>query len=311
MKALVRDRYGPPEAVELREIEVPTPSEREVLIRVRASSVNPADWYALTGSPWLARLFFGWPRPRDVVLGRDVAGEVVAVGPGVTRFRPGDAVYGEISRAWAEYVCAPEDQLGLMPSTLSFEQAAAIPIAGATALQGLRDKARVQPGQKVLINGASGGVGTFAVQIAKAMGAEVTGVCSPENLERVHALGADHVVDYTRQDFTRGRYDVIFDLVGSAPLSACLSALTPAGVYLSSVGRLGWVLRAHLASLRDRRVKVFTAWAKAEDLQELEDLVEAGALRPVLDRQYPLWEAPEALRRQGLGHARGKTTLTA
>jgi NADPH:quinone reductase-like Zn-dependent oxidoreductase len=309
MRAIVRDRYGPPEVLELREREEPRVGDQDVLIRVRASSVNPADWFFLTGTPWPLRLVSGLLRPREPVLGMDVSGEVIATGPRVTRFRPGDEVYGEISRAWAEQACAPEDRLAHKPAGLTFEQAAAAPMAGVTALQALRDKGRVQPGQKVLVNGASGGVGTFAVQIARAMGAEVTGVCSAANAALVRSLGATHTVDYAREDFTRGRYDVIFDLVGSAPLQACLGALTPAGIYVSSVGRLGWIAQALLASLRGR-VAVLVTQATPGNLRALGELMESGAVRPVLDRQYALAEAPEALRRQGQGHARGKTTLT-
>jgi NADPH:quinone reductase-like Zn-dependent oxidoreductase len=259
------------------------------------------------------RLLSGLLRPTRPALGMDVAGRVHTVGKNVTRFRPGDDVFGEVSGAYAEYVCAPEARLARKPANLSFEQAAAVPVAALPALQGLRDRAGIRPGHKVLVNGASGGVGTFAVQIARALGAEVTGVCSTRNLAMVQSIGAHRVVDYTRDDFTRTseRYDAVFDLVGSAPLSRCRRILTPTGVYISSVGRTGWSLKAFLASLIPAsRVVALVARTVADDLMALTALIEAGALTPVLDRRFTLREVPDALRYQSRGRSRGKSTIT-
>lgn len=291
---------------------MPVPGPGEVRVRVRASSVNPADWFFLTGTPYPLRLVSGLFSPRRPVFGRDAAGVVDAVGDGVTRLRPGDEVFGEVESAYAEYVVAREDRLGPKPTNASFEEAAALPVAAITALQAMRDKARVRPGHRVLVNGASGGVGTFAVQIAKAFGAEVIGVCSARNAELVRRAGADAIVDYASEDFTAtGPYDSILDLVGSRPLRACLRALRPTGVYVSSVGRLGWSLKSALASLLPgSRVRVVAAATTTEDLTVLRDLYEAGKLRSLVDRSYSLGEAPEALRRQGAGHARGKSVIS-
>lgn len=308
MRAIVREKYGP-EHVRLREVAMPVPRADEVRIRVRASSVNPADWFVTTGTPWPFRFELGLFRPKEPVLGIDVAGEVDAVGPDVTRFRVGDAVFGEIRRAYADYVCASEVKLAPKPASVSFEEAATLPVAGFTALQALRD---VRPGQHVLVNGASGGVGTFAVTVAKALGAEVTGVCSTRNVELVRSIGADHVVDYTQSDFTRAsaRYDTMLDLVGSAPLSRCRRLLRQSGVYVSSVGRLGWIFVAGLASLLPgSRVKVLAAQSTPEDLGALAAMVESGAVKPVIERAYALEQVPEAMRRQGEGHARGKSVI--
>jgi NADPH:quinone reductase-like Zn-dependent oxidoreductase len=229
MQAILHDRFGPPDVLELREVGEPRTGDGEVLVRVRAASVNPADWYAVQGIPWIARPQMGLRRPRSNRPGLDLAGVVAAVGGNVTRFRPGDEVFGTGTGTLAEYVAAAEDALVLKPANLLFEQAAAVPVAALTALQGLRDKGRVQPGQQVLINGASGGVGTFAVQLARALGAEVTGVCSTRNLDMARSLGAGRVIDYTREDFTRGdrRYDLLLDVAGSRPWAACRRVLTP------------------------------------------------------------------------------------
>lgn len=311
MRAIVRDRYGV-EHVHLREVAVPVPKGDEVRIRVRASSVNPADWFFTTGTPWPLRLQTGLFRPKEPVLGIDVAGEVEAVGPGVTRFRAGDAVFGEVSRAYADYVCASEARLAHKPAALSFEQAASLPVAGITALQAMRDSASVQPRQHVLVNGASGGVGTFTVQVAKALGAEVTAVCSARNAELVRAIGADHVVDYAERDFTQtsARYDAILDVIGSAPISRCRAILRPSGVYVSSVGRLRWLFASLVASFTPGpRVKILSAQSTPEDLSALAELVASGAVKPVIDRVCSLEEGPEALRRQGEGHARGKSVI--
>lgn len=312
MQALVRTRYGSPDRLSIRELPVPVPGPGEVRVRVRASSVNPADWFFLTGTPYPLRLLSGLLSPRHPVFGRDAAGVVDAVGDGVTRFQSGDEVFGEVESAYAEYVIAREDRLGPKPTNASFEEAAALPVAAITALQALRDKAHVRAGHRVLVNGASGGVGTFAVQIAKAFGAEVIGVCSARNAELVRRAGADGIVDYGREDFTAtGPYDAILDLVGSRPLRACLRALRPTGVYVSSVGRLGWTLKSALASLLPgSRVRVVAAATSTEDLTALRDLYEAGKLRSLVDRRYSLGEAPEALRRQGAGHARGKSVIS-
>ena len=311
MRAVTRDDYGPADVLELREVSRPRPAKGAVLIRVRASSVNHADWLMLNGTPRLMRLAFGVFRPRKPILGVDVAGHVEAVGAGVTRFRPGDAVFGESMQTFADFVTAPENQLAHKPEALSFEQAASLPVAGTTALQGMRDAAGAKPGKHVLIVGAGGGVGTFAIQIAKVLGAEVTAVCQGDKAELVRSLGADHVIDYRRQSFTdrEAVYDAIFDLVGSTPLSACRAALTATGVYVSSASRLARIAHVALLSIVSRRFTVFAAKPKADDLAELARLVEAGEVRPVLSDRYDLSEVPEALRRQGAGHARGKSTV--
>ena len=284
-----------------------------MLVRVHAAAVNKADWIALTGRPYAARLAFGFFRPKLRIPGIAMAGRVASVGKTVTQFNAGDEVFGEVHSAYAEYVCVAADRIGPKPTNLTFEQAAAVPLAAITALQGLRDKARVQPGHKVLINGASGGVGTFALQIAKALGAEVTAVCSTRNVDIARSLGADHVIDYTREDFTQSetRFDTILDLAGSRPLSACLRLLTPHGVYVSSVGRLGWVLKVAVASLSARgKIVSVTGHQTQQDLAVLKEMLESGKVKPVVDRQYTLAEVPEALRYLGEGHAKGKVVIT-
>jgi NADPH:quinone reductase-like Zn-dependent oxidoreductase len=236
MKAAVYTGYGPPEVVHIVDLEKPVPKDNEVSIRVRAASVNPMDWHFMQGKPYVGRLAFGLRKPKDARVGRDVAGEVEAVGCNVTEFKPGDGVFGACRGAFAEYACASDSRLAMKPENVTFEQAAAVPVAALTALQGLRDKGKMQPGQKVLINGAAGGVGTFAVQIAKSLGGNVTGVVSTRNLEMVRSIGADLVVDYTREDFTRGgqRYDLVFDLIGNHSLSACRRVLSPNGTYIAA-----------------------------------------------------------------------------
>lgn len=310
MRAILQDVYGGPDTLRVGEVPDPTPGRGQVRVRVKASSVNPADVFFMRGIPRMVRFERGLWRPK-ALFGRDMAGVVDAVGSGVTRFQPGDEVVGEIGGSYAELVCADEGLLARKPANLSFEDAAAVPLAGNTALQGLRDKGRVQAGQRVLINGAAGGVGTFAVQIGKALGAEVTGVCSADSAALVRSIGADHVVDYTRTDFTtqRGHYDVILDLVGSQPLRACVAALQPTGIYVSSVGSLGWVLKAALRSVVSRRVAVLAAAPKSSDLDALTELVERGALKPVVDRRFTLDQVPDALRHQEAGHARGKSVI--
>lgn len=323
MKAIVGRRYGnPSEVAQFCDVERPEPGESEVLIRVHASSVNPADWLTMVGRPVVARLEFGLLRHKRPIPGKDVAGTVTAVGSKVTRFRPGDEVYGELAGgAYGEYVIATADVLAAKPANLGFAEAAAVPLAGITALQGIRDRGRVRAGQRVLVNGASGGVGTFAVQIARSLGAQVTGVCSTRNLELVRSLGAVEVVDYTREDFTRAdqRYDMIFDLVGSHSPSAYRRVMHRDGIYVcatgmpggSVLGPLPYILRALATSLRGGpKATVLVAKSSADDLAALTELIESGQVEPVIDRVYPLSEAAQALARQGAGHSRGKTIIT-
>jgi NADPH:quinone reductase-like Zn-dependent oxidoreductase len=323
MKAIVQRRYGNPgDVLEFRDVDRPEPGDGEVLLRVHASSVNPADWFPLVGRPSVLRLMFGLTRPKRQVPGKDVAGTVEAVGPKVTRLRPGDEVFGELpGGAYAEYAVAAEDALAPKPANLGFPEAAAVPLAGITALQGMRDAGGVQAGHRVLVNGASGGVGTFAVQVARSLGAHVTGVCSTRNLDLVRSIGAEEVVDYTREDFTRGEqsYDVIFDLVGSHAMSAYRRVLRPGGVYVASTGRPGgdilgpmpYLFRVVLSSLRGGpTMKTFVAKPNPDDLAALAQLIEAGEVRPVIERAYGLPETAEALAHQGEGHAQGKTVVT-
>jgi len=315
MKAVVINAYGSPEAIELKEVAVPTIKEDEVLVRVHAASLNAGDLFALRGSPWLIRLSVGLRRPKNFILGWDMAGRVEAVGSAVTQFQPGDAVFGAVSHAFAEYVVATAGKLAPKPANLSFEQAAAVPTAGLTALQGLRDAGKVQPGQKVLINGAAGGVGTFAVQIGKALGAQVTGVCSTRNVEMVRAIGADHVVDYTRADFPRSgqRYDLILDNVGNRAFSDLRRVLRPQGHILpnSGHGGMSYVVKAFLlAPFMRQQDKPLFATVNGQDMVALKDLIEAGKVTPVIDRTYPFEEIPAALGYAAQGHARGKVVIT-
>jgi NADPH:quinone reductase-like Zn-dependent oxidoreductase len=321
MQAITYHRYGGPDVLELEEVERPVPGDDEVLVRVLAASVNPRDWHYLRGLPYLLRPV-ALRVPEDGGLGSDVAGRVEAVGRAVTRFRPGDEVFAFVRKGgFAEYTCVPEDVLGPKPANLSFEQAAAVPLAALTALQGLRDHGRARPGQRVLIIGASGGVGTFAVQLAKRFGAEVTGVCSTRNLELVRSLGADHVVDYTREDFAGNgrRYDLIFQLAGARSPAGCRRALAPKGqLILSSgegpgpwIGPLGRMLQAVVLSpFVNQRLGAFEARPDGDDLRALTELIEAGRVAPVIDRTYPLAETPAALRYLETGHARGKVVIT-
>jgi NADPH:quinone reductase-like Zn-dependent oxidoreductase len=332
MRAIVFDRYGPADVLRLEEIDKPVVKDDDILVRVRAASANPYDWHFMTGKPYIMRMMIsGLLKPKVKRLGGDLAGEVEAVGKNVTRFRAGDAVFGSVNGAvpgqgplelgsFAEYVCASEDHLVPKPANLTFEQAAAVPLAALTALNGLRDPGRIEPGQRVLINGASGGVGTFAVQIAKSMGAEVTGVCSTRNVELLRSIGADQVIDYTREDFTRSgqRFDLMFDLVGNRSLSECTRLLNPTGVYLICFGRPehNWVgpfpqlLQARVMSPFVKPKLVDLAWhLKAEDLDLLRELPATGRVTPVIDRSYPLGEAPEAMRYLEEGHARGKVVI--
>ncbi len=312
MHAVLHTRYGDASRLAAATSPRPMPRRGEVRVRVHASSINYGDHVMMTGRPWLARLALGLFRPRQPVLGMDLAGVVDAVGPDVEDLAIGDAVFGVGRGAFAQYACARASQLARLPAGVDFEQAAAAPTAGATALQGLRDRGRVGPGSKVLIIGASGGVGTFAVQIGRALGATVTAVCSTRNVDQARALGAAEVVDYTRADFTRliTRFDAILDLAGSAPLGACLRLLAPGGTFVSSVGRLGRTLRAALAALRaPRRVAVLVARSDRASFEALGALLAAGDVAPALERTCTLDEVPAALARQGEGHARGKTVV--
>lgn len=318
MKAAIRDTYG---GLEIREIDKPAAAEDEVLVRVRASSVNAADWYMAMGKPYFARVQMGLRRPKTNRLGTDFAGTVEAVGKNVTQFRPGDEVFGAKAGAYAEYVCVTEDRaLVLKPAKITFEQAGAVGVAALTALQGLRDKGGIQSGQKVLINGASGGVGTFAVQVAKAFGAEVTAVCSPRNVDRVRSLGADHVVDYTQEDFTRSdrRYDLLFDVAGTRSWSECKRVLNPQATLVivgapkggRLLGPLGHIAALRLASVRSSQKAVFfVAKFNMPDMVALQDLLETGKVTPAIDTQYELSEIAEAFRYFGEGHARAKVVI--
>ncbi len=324
MKAILYHRYGSPDVLQCEEIEKPTAEDNEVLIKVRAASVNPVDWHLMEGKPSVVRLLFGLGlrKPKDTRLGRDVAGQVETVGKDVTQFKPGDQVFGVCPGAFAEYACASESKLAMKPHNVTFEQAASGGVAALTALQGLRDKGQIQPGQKVLINGAAGGVGTFAVQIAKSSGADVTGVCSTRNVDMVRSIGADHVIDYTQQDFTKTgqRYDLIFDLVANHSLSAFRRVLNPKGVYVGAgIGpggsMIGFLVRAALiAPVLSRFVSqkfvIFIAKITKEDLTVMRDLMEPRKVTPVIERRYRLSEVPEAIRYLATGHARAKLVIT-
>jgi NADPH:quinone reductase-like Zn-dependent oxidoreductase len=330
MKAVVQDRYGSPDVLEVREVAKPEPGPNEVRVRVHAAAVNAYDWHLMRGDPYLARLaareMFGRTGPRRPIRGRDLAGTVDAVGPGVTRWEPGDEVYGDTGHAngtFAEYVCLPADLLETKPAGLTFEEAAAIPLAANTALLGLRDVAGVRPGQRVLVNGASGGVGTFAVQLAKAFGADVTAVCGTRNVDLVRSLGADRVVDYRREDFAAaGRHhDVVFDLVANRSLRDLRRVLTPDGTLVLSgggtsqggslVGPMGLSIRAQLVARfarRQRLVQLAESPSRA-NLATLRDLVEAGSVRPVVERIYPLEDTADAIRYVETEHARAKVAI--
>jgi NADPH:quinone reductase-like Zn-dependent oxidoreductase len=319
MMAAVRARYGTPDVVELREVEMPDLVDEGVLVRVRAASINPADWYGLTGRPWVARAELGLRGPKTDRLGVDFAGTVEVVGKDVTQFRPGDEVFGGKSGALAEYICV-RDAVALKPANVTPEQAAAVPVAAVTALQGLRDKGRLQAGHKVLINGASGGVGTFAVQIAKALGAEVTGVCSTRNVDLVRSIGADHVVDYTQEDFTQSdaRYDVMLDIAGTRSWSECARVLGPQATLVivgapkggRLLGPLSHVAKLRLASSRSSAKAVFfVARLTRGDLEVLAEMLTAGTVKPVVDKRYALTEIADAFEYLGEGHARGKVVV--
>ena len=324
MKAIVQDAYGPPDVLELRDVDKPAIGDNEVLIRVRAAGVNPADWAITGGLPYIARPLYGLGKPKSRVRGTDVAGEVETVGSSVTRFRPGDEVFGwcpNLGGAFAEYAAVPEDALVPKPAKLTLEQAAAVPMAGTVALLAVRDHGQVRAGQRVLVNGASGGIGTFAVQIAKSLGADVTGVCSTKNVDLVRSIGADHVIDYTQEDFTQTsrRYDFILDNVANRSLSELRRVLTPKGTlvpngggfdhrWVASAGRL---IKAKVSfAFASQNLGTFVASPKQENLVALRELIEAGKVTPVLDRTYPLSETPQAIAYVGEGHARGKVVVT-
>jgi NADPH:quinone reductase-like Zn-dependent oxidoreductase len=323
MKAIVYTKYGSADVLELKEVENPKPKDNEVLIKIHAAGANPADWHLMRAEPFLARLENGLLKPKHTRLGADVAGRVEAVGKNVTQFQIGDEVFGELPLnslgSFAEYVCVGEEFLAVKPANLSFEQAAAVPLAAFTALQGLRDKGQIKAGQKVLINGASGGVGTFAVQIAKSFGTEVTGVCSTRNLELVRSIGADFVIDYTKEDFTNsGRhYDLIFDAVGNRSVSDLKRALTPTGIAsvagFTSMSLLfqAMVVGPLVSRKGGKQVGLMaTAKANKKDLLFIKELLETGKVKPVIDRCYPLSEVPEAIRYLETGRARGKVVIT-
>jgi NADPH:quinone reductase-like Zn-dependent oxidoreductase len=317
MQAIIQDRYGSADVLEARDIDRPAIADDEVLVRVRAASVHVGDWILMTGMPYVMRMGTGLSKPKNPVPGTDIAGTVEAVGTQVHGLRPGDEVFGWCTGAFAEYARAPQDQLVKKPANLTFEQAAAVGVSASTALQLLRDDANVQPGQKVLINGASGGVGTFAVQIAKAFGAEVTGVCSTKNLELVRSIGADHVIDYTQEDFRDGadRYDVILDNVGDRSMADTRRALTQNGTLLSNggghaAGKLGRVIRGFLASLIVRQqARPSVKTQNRSDLIALKELVEAGGVRPVIGGTYPLGRTADAISQVAAGHARGTLVI--
>ncbi len=323
MKAIVYAKYGSPDVLEFKAVEKPTPKDKEVLVKIHAASANPLDWHLMRATPFLARLENGLLKPKETRLGADFAGRVEAVGSGVTQFQPGDEVMGDnFGRglgAFAEYVCVHEDVVALKPANVSFEAAAAVPTAALTALQGLQNKGHIQAGQKVLINGASGGVGTFAVQIAKAFGAEVTGVCSTRNMDRVRSIGADHVIDYTQEDFTRNgqQYDLIYCAVGNRSLSDYLRALAPQGVCVIAGFTTLPLLFSHMI-LGPRRSKtggkriglMETVKPNPKDLAFMNTLLESGKVVPVIDRCYPLSETAEAIRYLEAGHAKGKVVIT-
>lgn len=320
MKAIVYHSYGSPDVLRYEDIDKPAAGDDQVLIKVRAASVNPYDWHMMRGTPYILRMQAGLRKPKGVRLGTDVAGQVDAVGRSVTQFKPGDEVFGTCRGALAEYAATSESSLVLKPDTVTFEQAASVPVAAFTALQGLRDKGHIQPGQKVLVNGASGGVGTFAVQIAKSFGAEVAGVCSTRNVAMVRSIGADTVIDYTQQDFTRSgqRYDLFLDCVGNRSVSACRRVLRPKGIYIAATGPDGrWfgplthmLKTLVLSRFVSENLTALMAKRSNEDLTTMCELMKAGKVTPVIDKRYRLSEAPEAMRYLETGHARGKVIVT-
>ncbi|MBN1859745.1 NAD(P)-dependent alcohol dehydrogenase [Candidatus Bipolaricaulota bacterium] len=316
MNAIVQTAYGSPGTFELRQIEKPTiGNDDQVLVRVAAAALHAGDLFMMRGVPVFTRLVVGFPKPRNYIPGYDAAGTVEAVGRKVKRFRPGDAVYGSVAHTCTEFVLTSADKLEQMPSNLTFEQAAAVPTSAIAALHGIRDAGKVRPGQKVLINGASGGVGTFAVQIAKAYGAELTGVCSTRHVDMVRSIGADHVIDYTQEDFTKGTqcYDLILDNVANHPLAACRRVLTSNGKHIPNSGHSGmpYILKALIVSMFvHQQGSTYVATPKPGDLVELRHLIESGKVTPMIDRTYPLSETAEAFRYLNEGHAGGKVVIT-
>ena len=323
MKAIVYTQYGPPDVLQLKEVQKPTPKNDEVLIKIHAASANPVDWRLLRADPFLVRLFAGLLKPKYKILGADIAGRVEAVGRDVKQFQPGDEVFGDIFRCglggFAEYVCVPEQAaVELKPAGMTFEEAAAVPLAALTALQGLRDYGKIQSGQKVLVHGASGGVGTFAVQIAKTFGAEVTGVCSTRNVDMVRSIGADHVIDYTKEDFTKSGqgYDLILAVAGNRSIWEYKRVLRPKGRHVMiGGGSMAQFLQViflgpWISMTGSRKMTNFTAKGTKPDLASIKELLEAGKVVPVIDRRYPLRELAESLRYLEEGHARGKIVIT-
>jgi NADPH:quinone reductase-like Zn-dependent oxidoreductase len=315
MKAIVQNDYGSSNVLELKEIDIPVVKEKDVLVSVHAAAVNAGDYFSMIGSPWAVRMFVGFPKPKNYILGWDVAGRVKAVGKKVTQFQPGDGVFGSCNRTFAEYVSADADEFAMKPTNLTFEQASAVPTAAITALQGLRDTGHVQTGQKVLINGASGGVGTFAVQIAKSFGAEVTGVCSTKNVDMVLSIGADHVIDYTKKNFTQGgqRYDLILDNVANRSFSELRRLLTPKGIIIpnSGHGGMNYVIKGFvLSAFMRRQGRPFVAKPNNRDLVILKELIELGKITPVIDKTYSLKDTPKAIEYVGRGHTQGKVVVT-
>lgn len=321
MKAIVNEKYGSPDVFQFKEVDKPTPREDEVLIKIHAAALNQGDWYALTGKPFMVHITDGLLKPKDKILGMDVAGRIEAVGVNVKQFQVGDEVFGDISwcgkGAYAEYVSVPENVLALKPANISFKEAAAAPVSAVVALQGIRDTGQIQPGQKVLIIGASGGVGTFAVQIAKYYGAEVTAVCSTGKIDMVRSIGADHVIDYTQEDFTQNgrRYDLIIGVNGYHPLSDYKRALNPEGTYVCIGGTMGQIFQSLLlgplmSKKGGKQLRNTSAQQSQKDLVVVKELLEAGKVVPVIDRRYTLSEVPEAFRYFGEGHAKGKIIIT-
>jgi len=321
MKAIVYTKYGSPDVLQLKEVAKPAPKDNEVLVKIHAATVTVGDSIVVRGMPFPVRFWSGLLEPKHQIPGKEMAGRVEAVGSNVTQFQPGDEVFGDLSvcglGAFAEYVSVPENAIALKPANLTFEQAAAVPESSVVALQGLRDKGKIQPGQKVLINGASGGVGTYAVQIAKSFGAEVTAVCSTRNLELARSLGADRVIDYTQEDFTQNghRYDLILAVNGDHPLSDYRRVLCPEGIYVGSGGSMaqtfqGMFLGPWMSMTGSQKMGNMLVKPNQNDLVFMKELVEAGKVKPVIDRRYPLAEVPEALRYIEEGHAQGKVVIT-
>jgi NADPH:quinone reductase-like Zn-dependent oxidoreductase len=320
MKAAVYSSYGPPDVVQIKEAEKPVPKDNEVLLKVRAASVNPLDWHFMRGTPYFVRIATGLRKPKDTRLGVDVAGQVEAVGRNVAQLKPGDEVFGTCRGAFAEYVCTSDSALVTKPNNITFEQVASVPVAALTALQAFRNKANLQPEQKVLINGAAGGIGTFAVQIAKSFGADVTGVCSTRNVDMVRSIGADWVIDYCHEDFTRSgrRYDLILDLVGNHSMLACRRVLNPKGIYVGAGAPSGrWmigplargIISPLLSSLVNQKLVMVLAKPNKNDLIIIRELLESGKITPVIDKRYTLSDVRGAIRYLEAGHARGKVVI--